>query len=150
MKSACLGLVLCLTTAALAGDASFPAGKYEGKGTWRGPQGSEGSYDVQTEFTNRTLKSSFVWSEPGKAPRTEKVVLTFGPEGKEAAVAVLDDTGKSIGEGFCFEGECFYRAEFGAIVVAETFRWENGRLHKLGTKSGPGFRVVWTEELTAR
>jgi len=139
-----------VTTAALAGASEFPAGKFEGKGTWRGPGGSTGSYAVSTEIDGRTMTNRYVWKEPGKADRVETITVSFGDEGKNATFPITDGAGKVVGEGFCFEGACSYKTASETVTVSETIRWSDGKLQKLGTKSGPGFQVVWTEDLASR
>lgn len=139
-----------LAFGAAAGPAELPAGRFDGRGSWRGPQSSAGGYTVTTEIAGRTLSSTYVWAEPGKPERTETSSVTFAAPGAEPSFDVLDPAGNVVGRGYCIDAECFYRADFGGIVVEESMRWAAGALHKFGQKSGPGFQVVWTEALTER
>ena len=129
-----------LAAAASAAAPGPPEGRFTGTGSWRGPQGSAGQYTVSTEISGRTLKSHYTWADA--ANRTESVVMTFASPGSEPMFDVLDGSGQTVGKGFCFEGECSYRAEISGVVVQEAVRWQSGRLRKLGSKSGPGFQAV--------
>ena len=151
MKAAIVGLALglVLAGAAHAGAGSeLPAGSYAGTAEWRGPGGTSGTYEVEKTFSGRTLSARYVWKDT--AAHEEKHTVTFDvPEGPPT-FDVRDESGAVVGRGHCYDDACHYRATFGPVEVEETFRWSGRELSVLGSKSGPGFAVVWKEQLSAR
>jgi hypothetical protein len=144
--------IVCLVAVAAAGlaqagGAALPGGAFSGTAEWRGPKGSTGTYTVERTFEGNTMRSKFTWDE-GK-PRNEEHVLTFSL-GTEPTFEVTDPAGQVVGKGHCFDDTCAYRADFGKVSVEETFRWTSDTLTVLGSKSGPGFSVVWKESLRSR
>lgn len=149
MKRAILILpsILLLCTA----HAAFPLAKgdFAGTGHWRGPGGSSGEYQVETAVTSDTLTGSYVYQKGAEARSETYTYKTTLKEGGPF-FDLLDAKDKLVGSGYCYDSECFYRAEFSGIVVQETLRFAKGSLEKVGSKSGPGFSVVWKEVLAAK
>ncbi len=133
---------------ALAAPSGLPVGNFEGTADWRGPGGSSGSYTVSRSFAGNTMTSRYAWNEGANAKR-EEYVLTLSA-GAEPTFDVLDAKGRVVGKGHCYDDACSYRAEFGEILVNESLRWSAGEMSVLGSKSGPGFSVVWKETLRRR
>ena len=145
-KLACLAAVMA-GGMAVAGSPTLPGGTFTGTAEWRGPRGSSGTYTVERTFEGDTMRSKFAWNE-GK-PRTEEHVITFALQ-SEPTFEVKDASGQVVGRGHCFDDTCAYRADFGKVSVDESFRWSGDSLTVLGSKSGPGFSVVWKESLKIR
>jgi hypothetical protein len=139
--------ILLLTTAW----AAFPvaSGKFSGTGHWRGPGGASGDYEVETAVTPDSLTGSYVYQ---KGAESHSETYTYKMTLKEGGpfFDLLDAKDKVVGSGYCYDTECFYRAELSGIVVQETLRFAKGSLEKVGSKSGPGFSVVWKEVLQAK
>ena len=68
----------------------------------------------------------------------------------EPVFDVLDSEGRVVGKGHCYDDACSYRADFGGVSVDESLRWTSEGMAVLGSKSGPGFSVVWKETLRRR
>lgn len=147
MKTVVVLFTVLLATAALAAPP-LPSGTYAGTGHWRGPQGTSGTYSVETVVTGDTLTSRYVYDVNG-AQRRETVTMTLS-EGQEPFFDVRDGSGQVIGSGYRFDSRCAYRLDVHGMVVEETIESGRDGLVKFGAKKGPDFRVVWTETLTAR
>lgn len=133
---------------AQAASPGLPAGSYTGTATWRGPGGSSGTYTVERTIAGNTITAHYAWTEP--KPREEKHAMTLAMKGAEPFFDVMEDKEQVVGKGYCYDDACSYRATFGAVTVDETFRWSDGSMEVLGSKSGPGFSVVWKETLKSR
>ena len=127
-------------------DAPVPAGTYVGTGDWKG-MGSTGRYDAKTTIADGVWTSHYAYQDGGGSHQ-ETVKMTL-QRTTDPYFDVLDDKGQKVGSGYCYDAECSYRAAFGGIEVSETLRYTDGKIHKLGSKSGPGFAVVWKEVLEA-
>ena len=143
-----LGVTLLAAGIAAATSPTLPAGKFTGTAAWRGGAGSAGTYTVERTFDGNKMSARFAWSEP--KPREEKVAMTLAMKGSEPFFDVLDEKDKVVGKGYCYDEACSYHASYGPVSVDETLRWSEGSLEVLGSKSGPGFSVVWKETLTSR
>ena len=137
---------LALQTA--SGASSLPSGTYTGTASWRGPGEATGTYRVEKTFSGTTLSARYTWTEP--APREEQHTVEFAIKATEPTFDVLDGQGQVVGRGYCYDDACSYRATFGPVSVDESFRWTGNVMTVLGSKSGPGFSVVWKEALEAR
>ena len=140
-KLVCLA---ALAAATLSQAGTLPAGTFTGTAEWLGPHGSTGTYTVERTFEGNTMRSRFAWNEA--KPRSEEHAVTFAL-GKAPSFEVKDAQGQVVGKGHCVEDTCAYAAEFGKIHVEETLRFAGDSLTVVGTKSGPGFSVVWKEAL---
>lgn len=147
MKFSSILMSAVIASAAQAA-SSVPSGTFLGTGHWKGPGGSTGAYSVETTVKDRVLTSRYEFNEGGQA-RLESVVVKMATKG-EPFFDVLDERDQVVGNGFCYDAECSYHAEFSGVVVEETLRFSKGSLEKLGTKKGPGFSVVWKEVLEAK
>ena len=125
---------------------ALPSGKYTGSADWKGPGGSSGTYTVEKTFDGTSVVASYTWSDDKKA-HDERHTVTFVTNGPGPQFDVTDDKGQKIGQGYCYDDACSYRATFGPVTVDETFRWSGREMTVLGAKSGPGFSVVWKETL---
>ena len=137
-----------MTALVLLAAMALPSGTYTGTADWRGPGGSSGTYTVEKTFDGNTLTSRYAWREPKE--REEKHTVTFVAKTSEPVFDVVDAQGASVGRGYCYDDACSYRATFGALTVDESFRWSKDGMTVLGSKTGPGFTVVWTEKLDLR
>ena len=119
-------------------------GSFSGKGDWQMGDGNSGSYTVETVLRGDTLTSSYEYEgATGEDQKSHTMRMQFKDR---TAFDVIGDTGV-VGSGYCLDRQCFYRATLQGIVIEETLRFEAGELHKFGSKSGPGFQVVWQEVL---
>jgi len=145
-----LGLTTLILAASLARAAAppLPEGTFAGTAAWRGPSGSTGTYAVERNFNGTTITSHYSWTEP--KPREETVTLTLAMKPTEPGFDVLDGKNAVVGQGYCYDDACSYRATFGPVTVDETLRWSAGSVIVVGQKSGPGFSVVWKETLRSR
>ena len=130
--------------------AGFPvtSGHFEGTGQWRGPGGTSGDYSVETTVKDDLLTSHYKFQQGAEA-RNEAVIMKMASKA-EPFFELLDEQGKVVGTGYCYDNDCSYHADFSGIAVDETLRFSKGSLEKVGTKKGPGFSVVWKEVLAAR
>jgi hypothetical protein len=143
-----VGLAALLASSlAAAGGPPLPQGAFAGTADWRGAAGASGTYAVERTFDGNTMRARFTWSEP--QPRSESLALTF-VVGADPTFDVADAEGRVVGRGYCHDGACAWRAEFGGVSVDESFRWSREGMSVLGSKSGTGFAVVWKETLQAR
>jgi len=132
----------------LAGNKdSLPSGKYTGNADWKGPGGASGTYAVEKTFDGKSVVAHYTWNDDGKKAHDERHTVTFATDGAAPLFDVTDDKGQKIGQGYCYDDACSYRATFGPVTVDETFRWSGRGMTVLGAKSGPGFSVVWKETL---
>jgi hypothetical protein len=145
-----VAMSVVLGGAAWAGSdgASFPAGDWAGTAQWRGPGGSSGTYEVSKSFAGRTLSARYAWD--GERSGEERHTVTFTLDPAQPIFDVLDEQGHVVGTGHCYDDACAYEASFGPVRVLESFRWTEREMSVLGSKSGPGFSVVWRETLSAR
>jgi hypothetical protein len=148
MSARTVGLAAFLASS-LAGAAGplLPQGTFEGRADWRGAGGASGSYTVERSFEGNTMHARFAWTEPES--RSESLAMTFAV-GADPTFDVADAEGRVVGRGYCHDGACAWRADFGAVSVDESFRWTGDGMTVLGSKSGPGFSVVWKETLRTR
>ena len=135
--------LICMASSAQASDV-LPAGTFQGTGHWTGPEGSAGEYDVTTVIEGNQITSTYNYpgAQPGRDRHT--VQLTRQDDG---TIAVVDETGTMTGNGYCLGDGCFYRMQVEGITIEENIRVTDGWLIKFGSKTGPGFRVVWKERL---
>jgi hypothetical protein len=140
-------LVLGATSAA-AVEPVLPRGSYSGPASWRGPDGSSGTYTAEKTFSGNTLRGSYSWPDPARRKERYSVAFVLSPS--EPVFDVLDGQGRVVGRGRCDGHACAYRASFGDVSVDESFRWSTGKMTVRGSKSGPGFAVIWKETLAAR
>jgi hypothetical protein len=143
-------LVLGILAAGVASAASpgMPSGNYAGTATWRGAAGSSGTYAVETAIHGSTITTRYAWTDP--KPRSETMTVTLAIKGTDPVFDVLDEAGKVIGKGYCYDQVCGYHIAYGSITLDETYRWSGSNLEVVGGKSGPGFSVAWREALTAK
>jgi hypothetical protein len=128
--------------------APLPSGTYTGTADWRGPGGSSGQYTVEKTFDGNSLTAHYTWTDAQR--REERHTVTFASKATDPVFDVVDAKGENVGRGYCYDDACSYRATFGPVTVDETFRWSGDAMTVLGSKSGPGFTVVWKETLTLR
>jgi hypothetical protein len=144
-----MAAILAAALPSLAGsDESFPSGTYSGTAVWRGPGGSTGSYTVEKTFADQTLRSRYTWKDT--QARDEEHSVTFAAKPGSPDFDVVDEQGQIVGRGYCYDDTCAYSARFDSLSVDESFRWSNDGMTVLGSKSGPGFTVVWKETLEPR
>ena len=148
MRAAAILIAGLTAGTCLAGTASLPQGKYVGSADWKGPQGSSGTYTVEKSFEGDRIAATYRWTD--KQAREEKHTLTFVPKPGQAVLDVVDEKGASVGSGHCYDDACSYRATLGPVTLDESFRWSGDGMTVLGSKSGPGFSVVWKETLKLR
>lgn len=135
--------------AAAAQEASpLQPGTFTGTGHWKGKGSTTGDYTVETTVEGRSLVSHYNFTTPQGA-RSETHAIKLSRQG-EPFFDILDDKDKVIGKGYCFDSECFYRAELGPMTLEETFSFSKGLLTKFGSKKGNGVEVVWKEVLEAK
>lgn len=150
MRTMCVmaAILAAWAVQAAGGNPDFPSGTFAGTASWRGPGDTSGSYAVEKTFTGDTLHARYTWTDP--QAREEKHTVRFRLEPTQPTFEVADDQGQVVGQGYCYDGACSYRATFGPVNVEESFRWSKDAMSVLGSKSGPGFSVVWTETLKLR
>lgn len=148
MKFAVFSMGILAAGILQAAQPTLPQGSYAGTATWKGPEGSTGTYTVEKTISGNTISSRYAWTEP--KPREEKVSLTLVMKESGPLFDVLDEKKQVVGSGYCYDDTCAYRSTFGPVTVDETLRWSEGSIIATGAKSGPGFSVVWKETLKAR
>lgn len=134
--------------AASAFATGLPVGTYVGTADWRGPGGSTGTYAVEKTFSGDTVTARYSWKD--EKSREETQTVTFAAKAADPTFDVVDGKGQVVGKGYCYDDACSYRATFGPLNVEESFRWSKAGMTVLGAKSGPGFSVVWKEQLLSR
>ena len=141
-----LAAVLAAGVSFAGSPATLPSGTYTGTADWRGPGGSSGKYTVEKTFDGNSFTAHYTWTDAQR--REEQHTVTFAQKSAEPVFDIVDAKGESVGRGYCYDDACSYRATFGAVTVDESFRWSDDAMTVLGSKSGPGFTVVWKETLT--
>lgn len=152
MRIACIVSTLALGTAFAVSGTSVPIptaadGEWVGDGAWSGPGMGSGAYDVRTTVSGDTWTTAYDY--PGSEARASTHVTRFVPRG-DGFFDVHDADGRKVGDGYCVLGECAYEASYDGVALRETVRIEGDRIHRLGHKSGEGFRVAWKETLARR
>jgi hypothetical protein len=147
MKWCLAAISIVMTTAVMAGGGILSDGNFTGTGQWIGPQGSSGEYRVETRIEGHQITSAYDYQgQEGQQQRSYILEIDLQDQ---SWFQVRDNSGV-VGEGFCYESDCFYHVEAHGMNIQEHLRLEGGRLHKFGSKTGPGFRVVWKETLDAQ
>ena len=147
MKTMLITLIAALSAVNLAGATGLPSGTFVGSGQWRGQDGSSGRYSVETTVSGDTMRSVYKWEHAGEATQSSTVKMSPRADG---FFDLLDDTGQVVGNGFCFEAECSYRLDAHGVAIDESLQFDGRALHKLGSKKGTGFKVMWKEDLELR
>ena len=75
MKFAVFSIGILAAGILQAAQPTLHQGSYAGTATWKGPEGSTGTYTVERTFSGNTISSRYAWTEP--QPREEKVSLTL-------------------------------------------------------------------------
>jgi hypothetical protein len=138
------GLVVLSVSTATAAEP-LPAGSYAGSARWSGPNGKGGSYTVERSIKGNVVTSHYQWTGTKRANETHRV--TFVIKDGSPFFEVTDEKNQVVGKGFCFENVCSYTVNESAVHVVETMRFGDGVIEVSGSKTGPGFAVVWKEDL---
>ncbi len=143
-----IGAALAVAGLVPAGAAGLPQGTFAGTATWLGPDRSTGSYEVEKTISGNTVSARYAWTDTGR--REESHSVTFDIEPARPTFDVLDARAEVVGSGFCLEDACSYRVTLGPVTIAETMQWTADRMTVIGSKAGPGFAIVWKEQLDQR
>lgn len=151
-----LGALAALALAAAAPAVSATAapapdlgeGTFHGTGAWQGRDGSKGSYLVETSVKGATIRSTYRYDVQGK-PQEQEVSLTLIPSA-DGSLSIVDGKGVAIGTAACLGQECLLTMDTGPVRLVERVRVASGRLEIFGTKTGPGFAVVYSSTLEGK
>jgi hypothetical protein len=122
----------------MAAMTSLPDKDYTGKGSFRTAMGSTGTYTATRSIKNNTVAVKMNFST-GSVSATATAKFD-----KNSFFNILDDKGKNVGNGYCFDTWC--HASYGKNAEAEeTWVFYNGHLYVLGSKKTPTGKVVWEE-----
>jgi len=136
--------------------------RFEGTGKWKSQCGQSGDYTAQLSFQDNELNARIDYNVSVPVPRGSlgSALLTY----RVAAVAenngMFQVTGGRelsavIGDGYCFQNVCHYRAGFKDASVEEMFYLDGNDLYVVGSKEAPAAsgqqeqcnRIAWSAKL---
>lgn len=140
-------VALFAITPGLAG-TSLAEGTYQGTGNWEGNDGTTGTYQVETTVLGTTVRSVYTFEVQGRQQQ-QTATMTLTPDG-QGGWQVFDDKTALIGGASCLADQCLLTIEEGPVKVLEVIRAREGRFDSFGTKTGPGFSIVYSSTLNRR
>ena len=131
-------LTILLATGSAFAMPNIPDGNYEGKASWKDSQDNKGTYGIKIKVENRTIKSTYNYG-------THTIVYEFSVSADGNGFFTVQSGGKEVGNGYCMNVQCHYKAVFGDVEMQETLTFWQGNLYRVGSKKVNGHTIAWEE-----
>ncbi len=103
----------------------------KGSGEWKGVTGTVQTYTVNTKVESNVMSSTFVINGLSET-------LQFRAEFKENGFfdVIIDEGGspRIIGNGFCHDIQCIYKASFPTFAIEESLLFVHRKLYRLARR----------------
>lgn len=153
MRAFVLAAVLAVSSISFA---MLPEGTFEGKGVWKTPDNSEGTWTEEAIITKKedafNVASHITVYFKEEKIQEESSSTDFVPT--QNGFFEMKHGGRNSGGGYCFGPTCHFNFTDHDGTGEETIHMAAGMLHKMGSmdgsQEGVSFRVAWAGTLKAK
>ncbi|MBI1859645.1 MAG: hypothetical protein HYR96_01845 [Deltaproteobacteria bacterium] len=145
MKKGILVLFPFVSTLAMA----FVPGHYCGEGEWKTTASYTGTFTETIDI--ESCDGGFTIEARSKAFYNNRMVEDETRNTRAVNTGNgffrVESNGQAVGTGFCYGSTCHMEFKTPGRLRQETFHFENGRLHQIGSYHGSSFDASWTGTL---